>query len=221
MSRFLGLGNPTAGGSGGGAQGSSSAQSHARMRDKFLRFLKPQSQRTTSNSPSSVLQQNPTPQSAVSQFQQLPSPNPPSTVLQLAPPPNPVISVSQQAPSPSQSGLVLQQTAAHCPSGSIDLWTQAYHRLPDALQQQQLGVSGGPDKLQVLKNVFQAAVQAQEANMAKRLKLKWGDKEINIQETADRLFGWITKFKAVGDIAVQYDPVHAALPGLGLGLFCW
>jgi len=52
--------------------------------------------------------------------------------------------------------------------------------------------------------------------MANRLKLKWGDKEIDMQETADRLVGWITKFKEVGDIAVQYDPVHAALPWAGV-----
>ena len=73
-----------------------------------------------------------------------------------------------------------------------------------------------PDKLQALQSILQAAIQAKEANMANRLKLKWGGKEIDVQEAADKLVGWITRFKSVGDIAVQYDPVHAALPWAGV-----
>ena len=72
------------------------------------------------------------------------------------------------------------------------------------------------DKLQALKDVLKTAVDAKEANISNRLKLKWGDTEINVQDTADKLVGWITKFKEVGDIAVQYDPVHAALPWAGV-----
>ena len=64
--------------------------------------------------------------------------------------------------------------------------------------------------------MLQTAVQAKEANIANRLKFKWGDKEVDVQETANKLVGWITKFKEVGDIAVQYDPVHAALPWAGI-----
>ena len=52
--------------------------------------------------------------------------------------------------------------------------------------------------------------------MARGMMFKWGEKEIDMQGTADRLVGWITKFKEIGDIAVQYDPVHAALPWAGV-----
>ena len=72
------------------------------------------------------------------------------------------------------------------------------------------------DKLQTLQNILNLALHAKEAKAANRLKLKWGDKEIDVQETADRLVGWITKFKEVGDIAAQYDPVHATLPWAGV-----
>ena len=75
---------------------------------------------------------------------------------------------------------------------------------------------GVADRLETLQDLLQTAVQAKETSMAKRMNMKWGDKEINVQETADRLVGWITKFKEVGDIAVQYDPVHAALPWAGV-----
>ncbi|KAF8417654.1 hypothetical protein EV426DRAFT_709670 [Tirmania nivea] len=113
-------------------------------------------------------------------------------------------------PSPNPSSSALQLAVP----GSKDLWTEAYHKLPDELKKH-LGVKE-PDKLQILQNVLQAAIQAKEANMANRRKLKWGSHEINVQETADRLVGWIAKFKEVGDIAMQYDPVHAALPWAGV-----
>ena len=72
--------------------------------------------------------------------------------------------------------------------------------------------------MQMLQKILESAVQAKETSMAKRLNFKWRDKEINVRETASRLVGWITKFKEIGDIAVQYDPVHAALPWAGVRL---
>ena len=128
--------------------------------------------------------------------------------------PTPPNSALRQAPSPSSSSLGLQQ---HVPSttGSIDLWTKAYNKLPNDLKQQ-LGLNAAANKLQTLQDVLRTAIQAKEANMENRLKLKWGDNEIDVQGTADKLVGWITKFKEVGDIAVQYNPVHAALPWAGV-----
>jgi len=119
-----------------------------------------------------------------------------------------------RSPSPRPSTSTSQQTTPHDPSaerGGNDLWTTAYNKLPDELKQQL-----GTDKLGTLQSVLKAATQAKEANMANRRKLRWGGKEVDVQETADRLIGWITKFKAVGDIAMQYDPIHAALPWAGV-----
>ena len=133
-----------------------------------------------------------------------------------SPPPNPSGPASPRAPSRSP---VLQQAALPIPTtaGDNDLWTKAYNKLPDELKQR-LGVNnrGDADKLQALQDILESAVQAKDTSMAKRLSFKWGDKEINVQETANRLVGWIVKFKEVGDIAVQYDPVHAALPWAGV-----
>ncbi|KAF8421020.1 hypothetical protein EV426DRAFT_709264 [Tirmania nivea] len=55
-------------------------------------------------------------------------------------------------------------------------------------------------------------MEAKRHNIANQKKLKWRSKEINVQEKVENLVGWITKFKEVVNIAVQYDPVHAALP---------
>jgi seryl-tRNA synthetase len=35
---------------------------------------------------------------------------------------------------------------------------------------------------------------------------------VKIQDLLGKIIGWVNKFKEVGDNAVQYDPVHAALP---------
>ena len=112
----------------------------------------------------------------------------------------------------------LQQAPLYGPGlkgAGRDLWAKAYDQLPDELKQHLPVVV---NKLQTLKDMLRAANDAKEANIANRLKFKWGDKEINMQEIADRLVGWITKFKEIGDIAVQYDPVHAALPWAGVRL---
>jgi len=119
-----------------------------------------------------------------------------------------------RSPSPRPATTASQQTTPHDPSaerGDNDLWTTAHNKLPEELKQKL-----GTDKLETLQGVFQAATQAKEANMASRLKLKWGGKDFDVQETADRLIGWITKFKEVGDIAAQYDPGHAVLPWAGV-----
>ena len=93
----------------------------------------------------------------------------------------------------------------------VRVYGKKLDKLPDELKQSLV-----PDKLHTLKDVLKTAIDVKEANVANRLKFKWGGKEIDVQGTADTLVGWITKFKEVGDIAVQYDPVHAALPWAGV-----
>ncbi|KAF8417668.1 hypothetical protein EV426DRAFT_645734, partial [Tirmania nivea] len=147
------------------------------------------------------------------QYSGSPSSNPTSSVSQQARSASPSSSSApSNAPHPSSS--VQQQATPHIPStgGGNDLWTKAYNELPKDLKQH-LSLN---DKLQTLESLLQTVYQAKEAKMAKRMKFNLGGKEINVQDAADRLFGWITKFKEVGDITMQYDPVHAALPWAGV-----
>lgn len=39
-----------------------------------------------------------------------------------------------------------------------------------------------------------------------------------LSDMADRICGWLEKFKQIGDIAVQVDPLHAGLPWAGVRL---
>jgi hypothetical protein len=47
---------------------------------------------------------------------------------------------------------------------------------------------------------------------------KNGEK-IMVREIFNRMSGWINKFKEVGDVAIQYDPGHAALPWAAVRFF--
>jgi hypothetical protein len=70
-----------------------------------------------------------------------------------------------------------------------------------------------PDKLQVLSELLQAADAAQKQCVAKawRLKRKNGA-TVNVRDIFAKIARWVKQFKDIGDIAMQYDPVHAALP---------
>jgi len=124
------------------------------------------------------------------------------------------------APKSPSRGLLrlneaLQQEAS-------DLWAKAYNKLPIECKQDLEHVdntySSEPEKLEALKQLLEHAMEAKGKNIASQWKLKWGGKEVNVREKAERLVGWITRFKEVVDIAVQYDPVHAALPWAGVRL---
>jgi len=47
-------------------------------------------------------------------------------------------------------------------------------------------------------------------------KFRFQDKEIILRDVAEKTVFWLNKFKDFGDIAVGFDPVHAALPWAGV-----
>lgn len=46
-----------------------------------------------------------------------------------------------------------------------------------------------------------------------------GGRHIILRDVAAKIIGWLNTFKAVGDTAVQYDPVSAALPWAAVRFF--
>ncbi|KAI5821055.1 hypothetical protein BZA77DRAFT_220233, partial [Pyronema omphalodes] len=49
----------------------------------------------------------------------------------------------------------------------------------------------------------------------KAWKIKFNGEEIVLRDIAMKLLGWMERFKAIGDIIVQCDPMHAGLPWAG------
>jgi len=43
-------------------------------------------------------------------------------------------------------------------------------------------------------------------------KVTWRGDVIVLRDIAMKIMQWVDKFKQIGDIVVQYDPGHAALP---------
>jgi hypothetical protein len=50
----------------------------------------------------------------------------------------------------------------------------------------------------------------------KRWTFQFKEHTVRLRDTADKVIVWLDKFKAVGDIAVNVDPMHAGLPWAGI-----
>ncbi|KAL4902057.1 hypothetical protein BDW74DRAFT_181216 [Aspergillus multicolor] len=74
-----------------------------------------------------------------------------------------------------------------------------------------------PEKLQILTDLHQLTEKEIQRSEEKRLsfKRKSGEKVI-VRVLFAKVAKWITRFKELGDVAVQFDPVHAALPWAGV-----
>lgn len=71
----------------------------------------------------------------------------------------------------------------------------------------------------VLKDVVNLAEDKKEQCIRKRwtIKKRKGGTLI-LRDVFEKIAVWAQKFREIGDIAVQYDPVHAALPWAGVRL---
>ena len=115
---------------------------------------------------------------------------------------------SRSEPTEEQSHSV--KSGEH--RGKNDLWSKAYNQLPEEYRESLDDL----DKLDVLQGLFTIAKQAEEQNAAKQLKVKLGGKEIDVGKKAEGFVACLHRFKEIGDIVVQYDPAHAALPWAGV-----
>lgn len=70
-----------------------------------------------------------------------------------------------------------------------------------------------PDKLAVLEGVLIATEEKKKRCLKNRWQYKKRNGEIVIiRDVLEKIVRWIDQFKQIGDAAIQYDPVHAALP---------
>ena len=74
------------------------------------------------------------------------------------------------------------------------------------------------DRRDYLERVLETTKESRDVCYEKGLKFKFGEKTFIVRDLADKILSWVEKFKQIGDIAMQYDPVHAALPWAGVRL---
>ena len=90
-------------------------------------------------------------------------------------------------------------------------WKKAYEALDDEVRKSISGARTG--KNGILAAVLKMAAQKREICIHKQLKFTLPNgRVVIIRDVVEKVAKWATKFIAVGDVAVQYDPMTAALP---------
>jgi hypothetical protein len=69
-----------------------------------------------------------------------------------------------------------------------------------------------------LEKALNAAQTKQNLCKNKRWTFTFGGHTVTLREEADKVLLWLDRFKQVGDIAVNADPIHAGLPWAGIRL---
>lgn len=78
--------------------------------------------------------------------------------------------------------------------------------------------SGTDDVESALEDILEAAQEKQKICDDKRWTFTaWGH-TVRLREEADKVILWLDRFKTVGDIAANADPIHAGLPWAGIRL---
>lgn len=96
-----------------------------------------------------------------------------------------------------------------------DLWALAADQLYDD-DKRNINFSC-PDKLNILADLHAET----ERSKRKAVESQWkytrkSGETVIIRDIFEKIIRWINIFKQVGDVAVQYDPMHAALPWAGI-----
>ncbi|KAH8817009.1 hypothetical protein F5884DRAFT_748483 [Xylogone sp. PMI_703] len=97
-----------------------------------------------------------------------------------------------------------------------DLWDQAILSLDD--QDRALVKFQQDVKVDAMKDVLALAEQRRLEYLNKRWTVKYNGKVIILRDVFEKLIKWVNNFMMIGDVVVQFDPGHAALPWAGVRL---
>ena len=98
------------------------------------------------------------------------------------------------------------------------MWKEAFDKLSDHDKKSLPFTDDDRDRRDYLERVLETTVESRDVCREKGLKFKFGKETFVVRDLADKILSWVEKFKQIGDIAVQYDPAHAALPWAGIRL---
>ncbi|KAL9613019.1 MAG: hypothetical protein Q9167_002409 [Letrouitia subvulpina] len=100
-------------------------------------------------------------------------------------------------------------------SQSNDLWKLALSKLSE--EDKQTIDFEHPEKLEVLSNLHQLTYDAKVECDKKRWRFtRRSGETVIVRDLLGKVIKWVDLFRQVGDVAMQYDPVHAALPWAGV-----
>jgi len=111
------------------------------------------------------------------------------------------------------------QLATH-PSSSNNILDNALKRLSDTEQstlRKYIALTSN-DVDFALRQALAATEEKQRHCNEKRWTFTFAGRKVTLKEEADKVIRWLNRFKAVGDVAVNADPIHAGLPWAGIRL---
>ncbi|KAL9633768.1 MAG: hypothetical protein Q9204_003260 [Flavoplaca sp. TL-2023a] len=115
-------------------------------------------------------------------------------------------------PNPTQSTGQPSSTQQHVQS--VDLWQKALTTLDDDLRAS-LDFKNST-KRDILEKTLRIAQEKKQLSQRRRWKIKVKGEELVVRDVLEKIIRWLDHFKAIGDVAVQYDQAHAALPWAGV-----
>jgi hypothetical protein len=139
---------------------------------------------------------------------------------------------SPPAPNAGPNQVALAVTPGHMTGSSIpasqpnlpcprrDLWNEALKVL--SKKDKTLVLDHVPPATtpisEVLETLMQIAQDKRRACESKRWTVKFREHVVVLSQVADKVIAWLDKFKQIGDIAANVDPLHAGLPWAGVRL---
>lgn len=181
------------------------------VRDRLRQRFGPRS-RNSSPTPASVSSQALT--SSVVQPPSLPS----TQTLASSRPPSAKL-LAANTPNASVVSSSSQLAITH-PSSSNNILDNALKRLSDTerstLRKYVALTSNDIDF--ALRQSLAAVEEKQRYCNEKRWIFTFAGRKVTLKEEADKVIRWLNRVKAVGDVAVNADPIHAGLPWAGIRL---
>ena len=106
--------------------------------------------------------------------------------------------------------------AAHSTQAQ-SLWNRAFNSDRLSLQERKTLVDTGPgyDSQETVSAVKSNLNEILNKKKGKQWKVKIRGEEVVLRDVGMKILHWADRFKQIGDIIVQYDPAHAAIPWAG------
>ena len=128
---------------------------------------------------------------------------------------SPIAPVASDAPTASAASS-RRQSISHS-STSHDLLHRTLQRLSDD-ERATLQDHFYDDIDLALENALTATKEKQRCCIEKRWTFTLAGRSVTLREEAEKVVRWLNRFKSVGDIAINVDPVHVGLPWAGIRL---
>jgi ankyrin repeat domain-containing protein 50 len=132
-------------------------------------------------------------------------------------PNQPIGIIGASSPPTRQPNSAVSSHQSVADAYSKDLWSKALQRLSEQDRASILGLMPPPvgdtdSGTALLDELCGLALKKKEKCDEKGWKLNFNGQQVILRDVALKIIFWLQKFKEVGDIAANFDPVHAALP---------